>query len=289
MATRPAFRTPQLFLLALILMLFFSAAQAGAWWGDDSGDAVTDTIDRTIDVTPDVRIDIDNTNGAIRIETWDRDQVEVSAEKRARGRDAEQLLADTEIVIDGGGSALSIRAELPRTGWRGGSVSVRYTLTVPRGAAVDATSTNGAVVISDLDGAAKLRSTNGSIKVDGLGGTLDAGTTNGSITAYGVRSTASASTTNGSIKVEITGGSLDGDAELRTTNGSVTLMLAADTRATIEARTRNGRVRTTNLTMPSDAVVEKRSMAFDHNGGGPRISLRTTNGSIRVGEGPMER
>ena len=249
--------------LALLLAVAIAPAAAA--------DTLTERYEETFEVAPGVQIDLRNTNGAIEIDTWSRDAVEVIAIKTVRSRDddsARQALEDIRIRIDASSDRLDIETELPRgsngvLSWLFGrhvSASVEYELRIPDSARLDVVTVNGSVYSDGTAGPQRLRSTNGRITVD------------------------AARTTNGSIELELTAAASDTAIEASTTNGSITVRVPGDLAGSLEARTINGSVRS-DLPVKLSGGASKRRIDADLNGGGPaRIELRTTNGSIRIRE-----
>ncbi len=245
-----------------------------------------ETIERTVGLAAGGGVVIEATNGSIDVATWDQDDVKVVARKKVRADDtaqARELLSQIEIQIDEEDDSVRISADIPRSSWFGGdSATVSFELTIPAGAELEASSQNGSIEVRDLGGRARIETQNGSITAKGVGGPLEAESSNGSIKAYEIQGPIQAETTNGSIKAEITSADLSGDARLKTTNGSVELRLDGGVAASIDARTRNGSV---NSDFPGGTQDRrKRTLDLDLNGGGPRVELESSNGSIRVRE-----
>src|SRR5207244_11198255 len=63
----------------------------------------------------------------------------------------------------------------------GASYEVRYHVRVPKGAIVRATTTNGRILLTGLDGQAVAESTNGGVTAKDLTGPISAETTNGAV------------------------------------------------------------------------------------------------------------
>ena len=197
------------------------------------------------------------------------------------------MLDETVIRVEGGSGKVDIEAETPQSssGWFGGnsgSVSVSFQVTIPTDAQLVANSHNGGIEVNDVGGEAQVETHNGSIKIDGVAGSLEANSNNGTIQARNIQGAVRAETTNGSIKAEITTADLDEDVVMSTTNGSVELRLEPGVAASVYARTRNG-----SVSSDFDGGIQdrrKRTLDLDINGGGPRIELESTNGSIRVRE-----
>ena len=264
--------------LAIALWLSTSAA-----WADVTE---TDTYEQTVSLAAGGQVEIETTNGSIKVASWDRSEVEVVARKKGRGdttSEALEMLEAIEIRIEERGDALLVSAELPRSGWfGGGSASVSFTLKVPADAKLSATSSNGSIEVRELGGSSRLETDNGSIKADGVEGALYAHSNNGSISAYNVHGAIDAQTNNGTIKAEIATPDLDEDVTLETNNGSVDLRIDPGVAASVYARTRNGSVSTSFPGGSQDR--KKKTLDLDINGGGAKIELETTNGSIRVRE-----
>ncbi len=259
--------------LTTLAAAFVAVALAGA----AHADTATDRFEKTVSVSPGVEISLHNTNGHVEVVTWDRDAVEIVAEKRVRARSdstAAEALEAIEIAVEESGGRLEIETRLPssHTGvmsWLFGrhvDASVSYELKVPSSARLDVRTVNGSVHSDGPEGEQTLRSTNGRITVEDAGGSVRA------------------HTTNGSINVEVTEAGSDADIEATTTNGSNTVHIPSDLRGRLEARTVNGSVRT-DIPVKLDGSASKRRMNADLNGGGnTHIGLRTTNGSIRIRE-----
>ncbi len=266
-------------LLAILLLALAPAAIADV--------TEEETIERSATLASGGEVVVEATNGSIRVETWDGDEVRVVARKKARADDsaqARELLAEIDVRVEESGGTVKISADLPRSGgWFGDeSASVSYEITMPKGAELDASSKNGSIEVREIGARARLETQNGSITAKGVGGRLEVESNNGSIKAYDVEGAVHAETTNGSIKAEIVAGELGEDMALKTTNGSIELRLESGVAASIYARTRNGSV---SSDFPGGVQDRRRrTLDLDLNGGGPRVELESSNGSIRVRE-----
>ncbi len=245
-----------------------------------------ETIERSAGLAAGGEVIVETTNGSIHVETWDGDEVQILARKKARADDAaeaRELLSEIEVRIEESGGSVRISAEIPRSGWWGDrSATVSFELTIPSDAELNASSQNGSIEVRDLGARARLETQNGSITAKGVAGRLEADSSNGSIKAYDVQGAVQAETTNGSIKAEISTTDLGDDVRLETTNGSIELRLDADVAASISARTRNGSVSSDFEGGIQDR--RRRTLDLDLNGGGTRVELKSSNGSIRLRE-----
>lgn len=212
-----------------------------------------------------------NTNGDIVIESWDRDEAQVRAFKRVKARrgDAEEALSELRIDVDSGPGGLEVETYYPNWkrmfGWSDVSASVDYRISLPARASLDVHTVNGEIQVSAISGDIRLRSTNGDVVVGESSGRVDA------------------RTTNGGIEVELHQVEALSDMEFQTTNGGIRLYLPSEIAASIEARTTNGTI-DTDFPIQVQGTFRRNRLEGNINGGGGRIELRTTNGSIRIRE-----
>lgn len=252
--------------LALLIAAAVAVAGCDLVMSDLSAQA-TDQWTRSYPLAAGGRVDVRNVNGRIEVQRSDGDRVEVRAEKIGKGatdQTARQNLARIEIAEQVSENEIRLETKVERSGgFRMGGTEVQYYLRVPAGAEVRVVTTNGAV------------------KAESLQGELTAETTNGSITGRHLSGRVTASTTNGGIDVDMDEvGS--GGVSLETTNGSVTLTLPRSTAATVAARLANGRINAADLAIETSGEVSRRRLEGTINGGGERVRVETTNGSITI-------
>lgn len=255
--------------------LALAAVVALAAAGGAAAETVEKTLQKDYPLAAGGEVSVENTNGAIVVETWDRPQVRVRATKKVRAASAEaaaEAMERLRVRVETGRGVLRIstaRHDLDNgfLAWLRGQAahaSVSYHLTVPRGIRLAAETVNGAVTFAGVDGDFRASTVNGGVKVVDARGRLDA------------------STTNGSISAEMAAVAPDADLEFDTTNGSVTISLPDDVRADLRLRTTNGGI---EVDLPV-RVSEQTRRRFDGtlNGGGGMLRVETTNGSIRIRE-----
>ena len=263
--TRSRFRSfspfPAVFALALLgAGCDISVGDHGFSMDIVSGKA-QDEWTRTYTISPGGRLAIVNINGTIDASPADGGQVEVKAERLVKARTdeaAQEFLKQMEIVEDVSAAGVRLETKAPRT--RGTSQQVRYTVRVPRGLAVNFETTNGRVRLENLDGE------------------IVASTTNGGVTGTGLRGAVNASTTNGGVQIEMA--AVTGAIDLETTNGGIRLQLPHDVKANLEARCVNGGISVSGFDLQGESTRRRVSGAI--NGGGPQVSVETTNGGVRI-------
>jgi hypothetical protein len=235
-----------------------------------------------------------NINGSVTLEAWDRNEVRVEAEKEVKaGSDAEakKMMDLVKIDVQPGAGSLRIDTRIPKKDsglldWITGKdvqVNVTYHIHLPRQAAVDAGNTNGHIALTGTHGNAKLETTNGRLEIAGVDGALDLETTNGAIKGNGVTGTVKAETTNGDIELVLGKAPHQGDLELETTNGGVTVKLPKGAGVSVDAATSNGGIHSDFQVAGSDPG-KKHHLEGTINGGGSRLHIRTTNGSVHLVE-----
>lgn len=239
---------------------------------------------------------VKNRNGGIRVAGWDREEVSLVAEIR----DSERR--KIEIVLQHRDQGLDIEAVFRQPRWTFGigfmqSPRCEMTLNVPRKLQAHFRTTNGTLSVASFEGFANCETTNGDIKVRDISGEVHAETTNGTIEAANLRARIKGGTTNGrilldgvegGILMETTNGSikarnLDGWGEgisLETTNGSIEVELGKAS-GDIQVSNSNGGL---DVKPVGAQVIEtsKHSAHVKVSGRSQKITLSTTNGSIRV-------
>ena len=219
---------------------------------------------------------IKNINGSIHVERSNSGRVEVSAVKRWRRgnpddvRIEQKMTANGDVVVcalwtpESRCEESGIRSEgRHRNGNDQNDVSVRITLRVPDGVRVD------------------LSTVNGELDIDGVTNEVRANTVNGGINAQNAVGTVRATTVNGSIHLSL--GSVDraDDLEYETVNGSVTIELPANFGAQIDLSTVNGRV-STDLPITVSGTLSPRRLRGTVGNGSTRMRVSTVNGSITL-------
>ena len=276
---------------ALALFSLLAVASAG---GADAA-TLEERIDRTFDLAPGGEIVLDNVNGSITVETWDRDEVHLVVDKWVKSTSEEKardLLRRFEIEIDASRDRLSVEAhQLKATdgGWlswmfgRSAQYSADFHLTVPRRAHVDADSVNGNLRISGVEGRLDAGTVNGRVHVEEVRGEVRVSTVNGRLTVRAARGAVHAGSVNGSIDVELLEVTPGAQMSFSSTNGGIALRLPADVATHLDARTTNGGI-STDFPVRVEGRYNSKSVSADLNGGGGTLKIRTTNGGIRISE-----
>ncbi len=219
-----------------------------------------------------------NVNGAISIETWNKNEVEINAVKSARGR--KSYLDRARIEVHPSERSVEVNTVFERR--RNLKVKVSYHVMIPEGTNLRyIKSVNGSIRLMGLFADVEAVTTNGGIRLeDDVSGHVSLSSTNGSIKAYGLEGGVQAATTNGSIVLGLR--SVADDIHVRTVNGSITLRFDDSMNAELDARTTNGRIHIDFPVTMESIRKTRRSLEGRVGNGGPDISLKTVNGSIKI-------
>src|SRR5438445_9898340 len=127
---RPALRTTALGVLLLAVL-----------WAVPSF-AITKEFNQSYPLQPGGSLELQNVNGTIEVQGWDRNEVEVHAVKTAKQKESD--LDRVSIEVDAKPNAVSVTTRYPQN--EGVEVTVEYTVHVPHGARVEHLATvNGAL------------------------------------------------------------------------------------------------------------------------------------------------
>jgi DUF4097 and DUF4098 domain-containing protein YvlB len=211
--------------------------------------------------------------GSIEIEPHDSDSVEINVEKK--GRNAEDF--KVEFSKDGNDVRVVGKRE-NGWGWGNYTISVRFIVKVPKDYSVDLKTGGGSINLSDLKGTVEANTSGGSITLGRIQGDVDVQTSGGAIRVDEVAGNIDAYTSGGSINAKISK-QPSYDCRLRTSGGSVTVYLAPQIAVDLEASTSGGRV---NSEFDVDGLVKKQKIRGKINGGGPKLELKTSGGSVRI-------
>lgn len=259
-----------------------------------AAETLTEKFAKTYPLAADGSLSLKNTNGNVTFEAWDRNEVQVDAEKKVKAgsaEDARKILSQIQIEVEAEPSAIRIETRMPKKGdgfWNmlfGDDISagVTYRVKLPRGAVVEADNVNGNIRLAGTRGTGRIETTNGRIEVEGTTGALVLASTNGGIKVARAEGAIKASTTNGSIEAELTRVPADRDLGFSSTNGSVNVQLPRDARLSVDAATTNGRVHS-DFDLAGGDSRRKNRLTGDINGGGGTLRIRTTNGSVHIEE-----
>jgi hypothetical protein len=206
-----------------LVLSLLSFALSPACHVDFEDRSVSESVEHTVALDPQGRFKIENPRGLIRVETWDRPEVRIQADKYAGTRDA---LKEVRIEIHGEGARVEVRTDVPdRFGiWGGFTGSVDYRVTLPATVRLEASTVNGQVEVEGVSGDIEVSSVNGRVTATDAQGEVRASTINGRVEVTHLTLPESAhheySCINGTVRVYLPD-SAAGRFHLEWVNGSV--------------------------------------------------------------------
>lgn len=219
---------------------------------------------RSYQLTPDGSVTLKNGNGKIEVIGGDGSSVNIVAERIVKASTeaaAKEQLALLEMKEDVANDRVSIDSST-----RGLTINVsrriNYKVTMPKGASLTLTSSNGDILVTNVAGKFSAESSNGRIIASGLQGGTKVTTTNGVI----------------ELTFDKVG---DGGITAETTNGTITLAMPKATNADLSARITNGAISNDGLDLKV-SEQSRRRLDGTLGTGGPSIKLEATNGAITI-------
>ncbi|MBN1124268.1 MAG: DUF4097 family beta strand repeat protein [Sedimentisphaerales bacterium] len=228
----------------------------------------------------------ESSNGAIDVTGWDQNTCHVVATISARGwthEEAMDVAEAVEISLVDTGQRMEVQVQKPSVDLAR-HIGISFDISVPRQSGIDVHTSNGAITAGSLAGQVKARTSNGRINMEQVAGPIDVHTSNGKITCRDVMNNIRAKTSNGGVEVLCAAGASEApDISIETSNGSITFTAPPNFSARVSARTSNGSVKT-DLPILVQGEFKKNRLEGTIGEGTGRLTLRTSNGSIRIGK-----
>jgi DUF4097 and DUF4098 domain-containing protein YvlB len=264
-------------------------------------------------------LEVRTSGGHITVSASESNRVRVEMYVRKNGRDLSSSdidLDDFEIDISRSGN--TVRAIAKRDNdrgwkfWNNNNISISFVVYTPREMSTDLKTSGGHIETEGLKGKQNISTSGGHLQLSNLMGTVDARTSGGHIEIRDFEGEMNARTSGGHINVENSNGSIN----LRTSGGHIDLERIS---GTVEASTSGGGInaeidnigqfvnlRTSggnvNVSVPGgigldlelrgsrvrtelknfSGKVERDEVEGTINGGGPKISARTSGGTVRI-------
>jgi DUF4097 and DUF4098 domain-containing protein YvlB len=231
-----------------------------AGWDDDRYRAC-DVREYTLPAGP-LTVDAGR-NGGIRVQGWEGNDIRVQAVVTANARteaEARQLASEVQVQAGSGKVSSTGPPSRDRVSW-----SVSYRINVPHRSDLELLATNGGITINAVQGNIRFETTNGGVRLTDLGGEVRGQTRNGGLT------------------VTLAGERWDGvGLDVETSNGGVNLSIPDGYNAELTTRTVNGGFRFDYPLTIQGELSPRQGIQTTLGAGGPPISVRTTNGGLRI-------
>jgi len=219
-------------------------------------------------------------NGGIQVHGWEKDAYSVTACKAAVGSDAQRLLSQMKLSVQGGEVSVSTPSG------QHGDWTVFLLIRTPRSADVEVSAHNGPVSFYSVDGKIVTRATNGPIGMKDCSGEADISAENGPISFSGSSGKLRLHTQNGPITVSL-GANWDGSELVAdAVNGPLTLRVPSGFRSSFLVESNGHSPVSCQASICSDArkTWDDDHRRIEYGRGSPVIRLSTENGPISVAD-----
>jgi len=300
---RNGFRIP-LALVALFAAAAPLAAQKSRHGGRSSGDDGS-RIDTTVAVSKGVTIDLSILSGDIKVTTWDKPQVRVTAvseegDLRFEATSQRVSISQEEENDDGGDTHYEL--VVPRDA-RVTASGISGDLTIRGVAELEGNSVSGSVTGTDIAGRTSLQSVSGDVRGSGLGGPVRAQSVSGDVELDAVAGDITVQTVSGEMKLRdvkssyVKTSTVSGDLEFRgaldpkgryefnSHSGSFTFAFPRGTGALVSFKGFSGELHSNcqMMLMPgSEGAGHNKGMTFQFGNGGAKVSIETFSGDVEI-------
>ncbi|HEX6537292.1 MAG TPA: DUF4097 family beta strand repeat-containing protein [Gemmatimonadaceae bacterium] len=288
--------------IAALGMLVAAAPLAAQNEGFRDDDEFRSRIDTTVSLARDGTVDLSLVSGTIRVTSWDRDQVKVSATSE---RGILRFDASPSRVT------LAVRSEHGELG------DTRYEVTIPAtarvisrsvsgdidsrgGSEVEAHSVSGDITLADASGRARIETVSGTVNARHVGGGLRVDAVSGDLTLADITGDVDVQTVSGEIELAgvrssyvhtetVSGdtrfaGTLDpkGRYDFHSHSGDIRIAIPA-VGAAFDVETFSGDVDSDYpMTLSPGGGHDGKRMEFTINGGGARVTAETFSGDVTI-------
>jgi DUF4097 and DUF4098 domain-containing protein YvlB len=268
-------------------------------------------VERTVDAASDGHVEVSNISGAITVQGWKRDTVEVTG---TLGRNVEELIVERD------GDKVLIKVKVPHKG--GSGIDSDLHINVPQNSSINVGTVSADIDVTDINGEQGLHTVSGNVNTEHTGADIEAESVSGDVDITGdtADGETQASTVSGDVTLfrlagEVEAASVSGDvivnegsfsraelgtvngeiifhARLRdesklsadTVNGDIDIEFAGDVSARFEIDTFNGAIR--NCFGPKAERTSKYTpgweLEFTEGGGDGDVSISTMNGRVNL-------
>ncbi len=243
----------------------------------------TEQESKTFVVAHKPQVNVETFDGIITIHTWDKQEVKVTALKRAKD---DEEMRGVSIRAEQNGSEVRVVAafdhafkrEVTFKGKRflSFSASVNLEIYTPREASLVAKTSDGSITIESFTGEADLLTKDGPIQVSGGQGSLKAKTDDGSIFVDNFTGEADVHTDDGAMKLSGRFAQLNAS----TADGSISLAFPSDFNATIETNSQSVHNGSRVVVAEGSANAQTQTRRWRAGTGGNLLTVRADRGGI---------
>ena len=237
-------------------------------------------FNQTFPLNQNGRVSLNNLNGSVIVETWNRNEARVEYVKTV---DCDSPLP-IKVMVEATSNYLRVETEYPKNenvmlnndrksgksysygyGYHCRKADVDYKLTVPASARID-----------------QIETVNGSVSLSNLTDYVKTSTVNGNVTARNVRGSLLMSAVNGTLNASFDSFDNVREVKLSMVNGAINLQLPQDADATVKADTVNGSIRNEFGLPVFKGEYVGRNLYGKIGDGNVSVKLSGVNGSINL-------
>ncbi|WP_286235284.1 DUF4097 family beta strand repeat-containing protein [Thalassotalea sediminis] len=225
---------------------------------------ITDEVNKSFTVNATSEFRLNNVNGEVEIQGWDKNVIEVTATISA---DNERARNRIEVQMEENSRGVTVETHYKKGDWnKHSSGSVDYQVMVPVGTKLS-----------------EIELVNGSLTVENVSGMMKLQTVNGAIDASGLANNSEVSSVNGSVELiyHSVSDSLN-DINIETVNGRVILVLPEEISADVEVETMHGSIKNDFGLSAKKNMFTGRSLEGMIGNGKVQIDIETINGSVKI-------
>jgi hypothetical protein len=234
-----------------------------------------DIIEKTFPVNLNGMLYIKSDVASIKIETWDKNEVNVIVEKKGD----EDRMNQYKVSFSNTPDRIEIYCDRETEIWNWGDFSVTIKIKIPKNFNNDINNSAGDIRVYDCNGNIKIRTSAGNIVLKEIKGEVDIESSAGNIDMKSIAGMVKASTSAGNIELSLA--EENNGVDIETSAGNIHVHVLDNTKANLHCSASLGNV--------SLSVKNGFSGEIDHNdvdgtlnGGGKSIKLHTSIGNVSI-------
>jgi DUF4097 and DUF4098 domain-containing protein YvlB len=234
------------------------------------------------------------TDGAdIRVETWDKNEVNVIIEKRGN----KDRLEDYKVTFSASPKRVEIFGKMERHIWNWDNFSITFKIKMPKQFNPEIKTSGGDITLRDITGEIQSKTSGGDIHIENCRGNITVNTSGGDIVIGRIQGDLKVETSGGSIKMdeingkiqaETSGGDIEADVLgenqgifLKTSGGDINIHIPTELKGNVDCSTSGGDV-SLNVSGGFSGEIKDNKIKGLLNGGGNEFKARTSGGDIKI-------
>ena len=249
--------------------------QLGSWWQSK----YERTVEHQAPLPDGSTLAAQTSHGSVTVTGADVTDCTVVAEICGRApshEEAQELAEQVDIELEMMGDTLTVKADKPETK-RNRSISISYTITVPRRTHLECESSYGSIKTGGIDGNVRGKTRSGSITAENIEGSVDLHTSYGAVTC---RHISGDNIVAGSSSGSITAEDIKGPTQLNTSYGPISCRDMSE--GDIRLKSSSGTIKLTNASFGECHAHTSYGSVVCEQLAGDSIKLHSGSGSVKV-------